>query len=186
VADLDNADYVASKRAVIMLTRAGALEYAQKNIRVNAVCPGPMRTPMVEALAKTSNLTVEQFSPQPVDAAVSLDRLSHADREPGQWMSMGRDADAAFYSPLKQIDTSTVSRLGFAWQFKTGTYRGESMWGPIPRFTNASPGDNKPRLRGVLKAWDPIAGRIVWEQQTSQDYLLMDGGTLSTAGGRIA
>jgi NAD(P)-dependent dehydrogenase (short-subunit alcohol dehydrogenase family) len=62
VADLDNADYVASKGAVIMLTRAGALEYAQKNIRVNAVCPGPMRTPMVQALAKTSNQTVEQFS----------------------------------------------------------------------------------------------------------------------------
>ena len=52
VADPNNADYLASKGAVMMLTRAGALEYAQQNIRINAVCPGPMRTPMLEAAAK--------------------------------------------------------------------------------------------------------------------------------------
>jgi NAD(P)-dependent dehydrogenase (short-subunit alcohol dehydrogenase family) len=64
VADLNDADYLASKGAVIMLTRAGALEYAQQNIRINAVCPGPMRTPMLEAAAKKVNQTVDQFSKQ--------------------------------------------------------------------------------------------------------------------------
>jgi NAD(P)-dependent dehydrogenase (short-subunit alcohol dehydrogenase family) len=39
------AHYVASKHAVVGLTRAVAKEYAQRNIRVNAVCPGATQTP---------------------------------------------------------------------------------------------------------------------------------------------
>lgn len=40
--------YVASKHGVVGLTRAAALEYVKKGIRVNAVCPGSVRTPMLE------------------------------------------------------------------------------------------------------------------------------------------
>lgn len=38
--------YVTSKHAVIGLTRALAIEYANKGIRVNAICPGDVLTPM--------------------------------------------------------------------------------------------------------------------------------------------
>jgi NAD(P)-dependent dehydrogenase (short-subunit alcohol dehydrogenase family) len=42
--------YVASKHGVIGLTRAGALQYASQSIRINAVCPGGIETPMMDAL----------------------------------------------------------------------------------------------------------------------------------------
>jgi 3-oxoacyl-[acyl-carrier protein] reductase len=41
--------YCATKGAVLSFTRALATEWAAKGIRINAVCPGPTRTPMLQA-----------------------------------------------------------------------------------------------------------------------------------------
>jgi NAD(P)-dependent dehydrogenase (short-subunit alcohol dehydrogenase family) len=42
--------YIASKHAVIGLTKAVALEYAQQGVRVNAVCPGAVKTDLYDRL----------------------------------------------------------------------------------------------------------------------------------------
>jgi NAD(P)-dependent dehydrogenase (short-subunit alcohol dehydrogenase family) len=40
--------YVASKHGVVGLTKTAALEYAKMGLRINAVCPGAVRTPLYE------------------------------------------------------------------------------------------------------------------------------------------
>ena len=59
--------YSAAKHAVIGLTKSAALDYATKNIRVNAVCPGPIRTPMLERIFEESPKIAEaMIAAQPV------------------------------------------------------------------------------------------------------------------------
>jgi quinohemoprotein ethanol dehydrogenase len=55
-----------------------------------------------------------------VDAA----RLAGIETEPGQWLTTGRDGGKTHYSPLDAINRDNVARVGFAWEYRTGTNRG--------------------------------------------------------------
>ena len=53
--------YVASKHGMNGLTRTAALEYAEDNIRVNAVCPGAIETPMIDRVTQNDPARREQL-----------------------------------------------------------------------------------------------------------------------------
>jgi NAD(P)-dependent dehydrogenase (short-subunit alcohol dehydrogenase family) len=59
--------YHGAKHGVICLTRSAALEYASRGLRINAVCPGTIDTPMVaDMLAKEPEAMKEIMRDQPI------------------------------------------------------------------------------------------------------------------------
>ena len=79
--------YVASKHGVMGLTRTAALEYATRGIRVNAVCPGPIRTRMLESIMEEN----PRMEPAMI-AAVPMRRLGAPEEiaEAVVWLCSGR------------------------------------------------------------------------------------------------
>lgn len=61
-------------------------------------------------------------SPQP--PATGTARILAADSEPGSWLTHGRTYGEQRFSPLAQVTTDTVGRLGLAWTYELKTNRG--------------------------------------------------------------
>ena len=57
-------------------------------------------------------------------SAGEVDGARIAAAAPGEWLSNGRTYSEQRFSPLKQIDTSNVSKLGVAWEYRTYSVRG--------------------------------------------------------------
>lgn len=68
--------YVASKHAVIGLTRSAARAYAAEGIRVNAICPSPIDTRMMRSLEEG----MVEHAGEPIDAKVIMEAMIPAGR----------------------------------------------------------------------------------------------------------
>jgi NAD(P)-dependent dehydrogenase (short-subunit alcohol dehydrogenase family) len=79
------AAYAAAKGAVLSLTRAMALDYGAENIRVNAICPGTIETPLARANAA-------YFNPGDPGAVLAAWGAKHALNRIGQPVEVARVA----------------------------------------------------------------------------------------------
>jgi quinohemoprotein ethanol dehydrogenase len=63
-------------------------------------------------------------SEAPHRAMIDAARIAKAASEPDQWLMTGRDQGGSYFSPLADINSNNVTRLGFAWEYRLGTRRG--------------------------------------------------------------
>src|SRR5262245_31791567 len=66
--------YTASKHAVVGMTRTAAMELSRHGIRVNAICPGPIETPMTEELHGRLNARDAAAAKQKMTATIPMRR----------------------------------------------------------------------------------------------------------------
>ncbi|MEV6197265.1 glucose 1-dehydrogenase [Streptomyces sp. NPDC051920] len=78
VASSTGAPYIASKHAVIGLTKAAAVEYAGSGIRVNAVAPGLTRSEMVDVWLRDADLSGRALRSAPAGRAADPEEVARA------------------------------------------------------------------------------------------------------------
>jgi 3-oxoacyl-[acyl-carrier protein] reductase len=94
--------YSASKAAVINLTQSAALAYASRGIRVNAIAPGPIQTPMLEGI-RASKPNTEAFDKEWVKA-IPLGRYGEVADLVGTTMLLASDRSSYITGQTLNID----------------------------------------------------------------------------------
>jgi NAD(P)-dependent dehydrogenase (short-subunit alcohol dehydrogenase family) len=75
----ENAAYCAAKHGIIGITRSAALDYAPQNLRINAVCPGYIDTPMMDRFTGgTAEGREEVVKQEPIGRAGQPEEIAHA------------------------------------------------------------------------------------------------------------
>jgi NAD(P)-dependent dehydrogenase (short-subunit alcohol dehydrogenase family) len=98
IADPGMSPYVAAKHGVIGLTKAAAMDYAEQGIRVNAIAPGLVRTPMIEGWLNDPEMreTVLGLAPQ--------HRVSEPEEIAGTVLHLASDAASFVAGSVLTID----------------------------------------------------------------------------------
>ena len=100
--------YVSAKHGILGLTKTVALEVAEHNITCNAICPGYVRTPLVEAQiadqAKARGITPEQVMKDVILAAQPTKKFVEFDEIAGLLLYLVSDAGASVNGAGLSID----------------------------------------------------------------------------------
>jgi quinohemoprotein ethanol dehydrogenase len=91
-------------------------------------------------------------------------RLLQVDRHPEEWLTSGRDFGKGHYSPLTQIDRSSVARLGLAWEYETRTERGLEATPIVVDGMMLTSG-----VAGRVYALDATTGKALWTFEPKVD-----------------
>lgn len=81
--------YCSTKHGIVGMTKSAALEYAAKGIRINAVCPGVIDTPMVSSMVSTDPAVLHALIEQ-----VPIKRLGRADEVAQAVLWLSSDASS--------------------------------------------------------------------------------------------
>jgi NAD(P)-dependent dehydrogenase (short-subunit alcohol dehydrogenase family) len=68
--------YTASKGGVLSLTREIAVQYAREGIRANALCPGPVRTPLMDELLQDERRRTNRLNHVPLGRFAEADEIA--------------------------------------------------------------------------------------------------------------
>jgi len=96
--------YIASKHGVAGLTKTGAVEYGKHNIRINAVCPGVIRTPLLANRPNADELEKSLIALHPIG------RLGTGDDVANCLLWLASDAASFVHGALISVDGGWVAQ----------------------------------------------------------------------------
>jgi NAD(P)-dependent dehydrogenase (short-subunit alcohol dehydrogenase family) len=89
----DLSGYVTSKHALTGLMRGAALECADHNIRVNLVCPGPVKSTMTDAIGADFGMTAQEYEAV-VSETIPMKRYASLDEVAAMMLYLSSDASS--------------------------------------------------------------------------------------------
>jgi len=125
-------DYSATKGAIVSFTRSLADNLAKKKVRVNAVAPGPVWTPLIpstfdaEKVARFGSDVPLERAAQPEEIAPSYVFLASDDASYMTGPVLARADPRRLTSPISTKDTGWRHRCGACWCARSGTHLASS------------------------------------------------------------
>ena len=109
------------------------------------------------AAAVAAALALSAAAAGPLQRAADVTAARLAAPSAADWVAAGRDGAGTYFSPLTTIDAGTVAQLGFAWDYRLGTYRGQESTPLVIDGVMYSTGNF-----GRVYALDAASGKELW------------------------